>query len=86
MAPLAAFNFYCLCTHEYPEASNHLLSLEGTPFHRCLPSVGVVGGDITSADGSGGMSVYGAPFESENWDMPADRPGLLACVNQGHNM
>ena len=53
----------------------------------------MLGGDITDGDGNrvlsvifvgtGGMSIYGAPFEDENLNKPLDRAGML---NDGPNL
>ena len=50
----------------------------------------MLGGDITDGDGNrvlsvifvgtGGMSIYGAPFEDENLNKPLDRAGLLVQI------
>lgn len=36
--------------------------------------------------GTGGMSIYGAPFEDENMNIPLDRAGLLVMLNDGTNL
>lgn len=36
--------------------------------------------------GTGGMSIYGAPFEDENLNIPLDRAGLLVMLNDGPNL
>lgn len=57
----------------------------------------MLGGDITEGDGkgwkcvfdwigTGGMSIYGAPFEDENLNKPLDRAGLLLMTNDGLNL
>ena len=65
IAPLAAENFRCLCTGERDvSGQGRPLCYRGSPFHRVLPGLGLQGGDITHGDGSGGESIYGAPFRS----------------------
>lgn len=32
------------------------------------------------------MSIYGAPFEDENLNIPLDRAGLLVMLNDGPNL
>lgn len=96
MAPLAAYNFYCLCTNEFPSINGQELKLKGSFFHHCVPGLGMLGGDITDGDGrcfipvslegTGGMSIYGAPFEDENLNKPLDRAGLLVMLNDGPNL
>lgn len=96
MAPLTAYNFYCLCTGEFPPIDGQELKLKGSYFYSSNPSVGLMGGDITSGDGrvgaavsragKGGMSIYGAPFEDENLNKLLDRAGLLVSLNDGPNL
>ena len=47
MAPLTAYNFYCLCTGEFPPIDGQELKLKGSYFYSSNPSVGLMGGDIT---------------------------------------
>ena len=86
-APLAAYNFYCLCQGNLPDIDGQPLRLKGSTFDHCIPGFGLSGGDITNGDGSGdGMSIYGAPFEDENLSVPLDRAGLLLMVRDEINM
>ena len=43
--------------------------------HRIVPGYIVQGGDFTSRDGNGQMSIYGGLFEDENFLVPHDSPG-----------
>ena len=45
-------------------------------FHRIVPGYIVQGGDFTSRDGNGQMSIYGGLFEDENFLVPHDSPGM----------
>jgi cyclophilin family peptidyl-prolyl cis-trans isomerase len=58
----------------------------------------IQGGDITAGDGTGGRSVYGAPFRGElyflawyvylwsideSFSIRHDKPGLISMANRG---
>ena len=47
-------------------------------FHRIVPGYIVQGGDFTSRDGNGQMSIYGGLFEDENFLVPHDSPGTCS--------
>ncbi|XP_051644261.1 spliceosome-associated protein CWC27 homolog [Manacus candei] len=73
-APKACRNFIQLCMEEY---------YNNTIFHRVVPGFIVQGGDPTGT-GSGGESVYGAPFKDEfHSRLRFNRRGLVAMANAG---
>ncbi|XP_045782282.1 spliceosome-associated protein CWC27 homolog isoform X2 [Maniola jurtina] len=78
-----------LWTKETPKASRNFIQLcmegyyNGTIFHRVVPGFIVQGGD-PSGDGTGGESVYGAPFKDEfHSRLRFNRRGLVAMANAG---
>ncbi|XP_052754334.1 spliceosome-associated protein CWC27 homolog isoform X2 [Galleria mellonella] len=73
-APKACRNFIQLCMEGY---------YNGTIFHRVVPGFIVQGGD-PNGDGTGGESVYGAPFKDEfHSRLRFNRRGLVAMANAG---
>jgi peptidylprolyl isomerase len=74
VAPKAVENFMKLAEKKY---------YDGLIFHRVIKGFMIQGGDPTGT-GSGGESIWGAPFEDEvNKDVQFDRAGLLAMANSG---
>lgn len=73
-APLACRNFIQLCMEGY---------YNGTIFHRVVKDFIVQGGD-PNGDGTGGESIYGAPFKDEfHTRLRFCRRGLVAMANSG---
>lgn len=73
-APKACRNFIQLCLEEY---------YDNTIFHRVVPGFIVQGGDPTGT-GTGGESIYGAPFKDEfHSRLRFIRRGLVAMANAG---
>ncbi|KAJ8704537.1 hypothetical protein PYW07_011725 [Mythimna separata] len=73
-APKACRNFIQLCMEGY---------YNGTIFHRVIPEFIVQGGD-PNGDGTGGESIYGAPFKDEfHSRLRFNRRGLVASANAG---
>ncbi|XP_060808803.1 spliceosome-associated protein CWC27 homolog isoform X2 [Amyelois transitella] len=73
-APKACRNFIQLCLEGY---------YNGTIFHRVVPGFIVQGGD-PNGDGTGGESIYGAPFKDEfHSRLRFNRRGLVAMANAG---
>lgn len=73
-APKACRNFIQLCLEAY---------YDKTVFHRVVPGFIVQGGDPTGT-GTGGESIYGAPFKDEfHSRLRFNRRGLVAMANAG---
>ncbi|XP_008057417.1 peptidyl-prolyl cis-trans isomerase CWC27 homolog [Carlito syrichta] len=73
-APKACRNFIQLCLEGY---------YDNTIFHRVVPGFIVQGGDPTGT-GTGGESMYGAPFKDEfHSRLRFNRRGLVAMANAG---
>ncbi|EPS35439.1 hypothetical protein H072_11184 [Dactylellina haptotyla CBS 200.50] len=78
--PKTCENFRSLCTGSNPSNLHYKSSI----FHRVIEDFMIQGGDITSGDGKGGLSIYGETFEDENlgWS-DIDREGLVCMANRG---
>jgi len=75
-APKACENFIGLIENGY---------YEGIIFHRVIKKFMIQGGDPTGT-GTGGSSLWGAPFKDEvSSEVKFDKPGLLAMANSGPN-
>jgi cyclophilin family peptidyl-prolyl cis-trans isomerase len=76
VAPLAVESFKTLAARGY---------YDGTTFHRVIDHFMIQGGDPT-ATGSGGESIWGAPFADEFSDsLQFDQLGRMAMANRGPN-
>merc|ERR1711988_1223460 len=61
------------------------LHFKGSKFHRIIPGFMAQGGDITTGDGTGGMSIYGRRFADESFARLHSRSNLPSMANSGPN-
>jgi len=86
-AQKTAENFRALCTGEkgVSPLSQHPLYYKNSIIHRSIRDFMIQGGDFTKRNGTGGESIYGAPFADEDLSRPVDEAGLLVMANKGPN-
>lgn len=82
--PLTCENFLQLCKGY--QIKDKVVGYRNTFFHLIKPGAAIVGGDVLQGTGrTHGLSIYGAGFPDENFEMEFLRDGDLAMVNWGKN-
>ncbi|XP_027198607.2 uncharacterized protein LOC113792850 [Dermatophagoides pteronyssinus] len=79
LAPKTVENFVTLASEEGYQGKSY----NGSLFHRVITNFMIQGGDITSEDGSGSLSIYGQYFDDENFVLNHGQPGLISMANAG---
>lgn len=92
LAPKAAANFLSLVKSDQKGTDDKVLSFKGNHFHKVIKNFMIQAGDITNGSdsydkdseelGTGGESIYGAPFKDEN-TAKFDTVFNLAMANTG---
>lgn len=85
VVPKTAANFEALCRGDQKHPRGARLAYEGSSFHRIIPGFMIQGGDFTDHNGRGGLSIYGAKFADENFQLKHVGPGVLSMANAGRN-
>ncbi len=87
--PKTAENFLQLCTGANGTVTlrkrDYFFGYKNTIFHRIIPGFMAQGGDFTSFNGTGGISIYGDKFKDENFLHKHTKRGLLSMANSGPN-
>ena len=75
-------SFRALCTGEKgPSAVSQVpLYYKNSIMHRVIPDFMIQGGDFTKRNGTGGESIYGAPFADEDLSRPVDEAGWASII------
>ncbi|XP_046911366.2 uncharacterized protein LOC124492495 [Dermatophagoides farinae] len=81
LAPKTVENFVTLASEDGYQSKSY----NGSLFHRIIANFMIQGGDITSEDGSGSISIYGEYFDDENFVLNHGQPGLISMANAGKN-
>ena len=86
IVPLTCENFRRICIGSNTDASTgQKLFYKGSRLHKIIPGRLVQGGDIINGNGKGGESIYGYPFNDENFTLLHDERGVLSMANTGPN-
>eukprot|EP00918_Siedleckia_nematoides_P107126 GHVU01233570.1.p1 GENE.GHVU01233570.1~~GHVU01233570.1.p1 ORF type:complete len:226 (-),score=27.12 GHVU01233570.1:182-838(-) len=83
--PNTSENFRVLAVGDQKAADGTPLRYKGSKFHRVIKGFMVQGGDFTRGDGTGGLSIYGAKFNDENFKYKHEGAGTLSMANSGPN-
>ena len=78
------FRSLCACDKGVGKITGKPLCYRGSMIHSVITDFGILGGDFSHGDGTGGESIYdGRFFEDESMEVQHNRPGLLSMANSG---
>lgn len=75
IVPGTAASFVSLCESKGSVGAGPDMSYQGSVFHRIVPGLLCLGGDVVNHSGTGGMSIYGPTFPDENFTLQHSGPG-----------
>jgi len=82
-APMTVMNFVSLARGY--KKGKEFLHYKNTPLHRIVPDFVLQMGDITTGDGTGGKSIFGAKFNDEDFVLSHRSPGWVSMANHGRD-
>ncbi|KAH9520181.1 Peptidyl-prolyl cis-trans isomerase cyp6 [Bulinus truncatus] len=81
--PMTVLNFFSICNGVKRPSGE--LKYANTFCHRLVPDMNFQCGDVTTGDGSGGISMFGDTFNDENFNIGISEKGTIAMANKGPN-
>lgn len=81
VCPMTALNFISLAKGY--KRGRKTLHYKNSPVHRVVRDFIIQMGDVTTGDGTGGESIFGATFVDENFDVSHRARGFVSMANHG---
>jgi len=82
-APMTVMNFVSLARGY--KKGKEFLHYKNSPLHRIVPDFVLQMVDITTGDGTGGKSIFGAKFNDEDFTLSHRSPGWVSMANHGRD-